>query len=69
MNIRTRKLIGTALMIVLVMGWAFFFMSLAQTRVGVAEANRFWQFCYYVLAGVGWVIPAGFLIKWMSRPD
>jgi hypothetical protein len=67
MKMRTRKLIGTALMIVLVMGWAFFFMSLAQGRI--AEANRFWQLSYYVIAGLGWVIPAGFLIKWMSRPD
>jgi hypothetical protein len=67
MTIRTRKLIGTVLMIVLVMGWAFFFMSLAQGRI--ADANRAWQFGYYVLAGVGWVIPAALLIKWMSRPD
>jgi hypothetical protein len=69
MKMRTRKLIGTALMIVLVMGWAFFFMSLAQTRIGVQEANRAWQFGYYVLAGLGWVVPAGLLIKWMTRPD
>lgn len=67
MNRRTRKLIGTVLMIVLVLGWAFFFMSLAQGHV--AEANRFWQMVYYVLAGLGWVIPAGVLIKWMQRPD
>jgi hypothetical protein len=67
MKMRTRKLIGTVLMIVLVLGWAFFFMALAQGRI--AEANRFWQFGYYILAGLGWVIPAGILIKWMSRPD
>jgi hypothetical protein len=24
---------------------------------------------YYVIAGLGWVIPAGLLIKWMQRPD
>lgn len=67
MTIRTRKLIGTALMIVLVLGWALFFMALAQGRV--AQAHIGWQMAYYVIAGLGWVIPAGLLIKWMSRPD
>jgi Protein of unknown function (DUF2842) len=66
-HIRTRKLIGTALMIVLVLGWALFFMALAQGRI--SEAGRFWQALYYVIAGLGWVVPAGMLIKWMSRPD
>jgi hypothetical protein len=64
---RTRKLIGTVLMIVLVLGWALFFMALAQGRI--AEASRLWQGLYYVVAGLGWVIPAGVIIKWMSRPD
>ena len=67
MNQRTRKLIGTALMVVLVLGWSLFFMSLAQGRI--AEAARLWQMLYYVIAGLGWVIPAGLLIKWMQRPD
>lgn len=67
MNQRTRKLVGTVLMIVLVVGWSLFFMSLAQGRI--AEANRFWHFVYYVIAGLGWVIPAGLLVKWMQRPD
>jgi len=66
-TIRTRKLIGTALMIVLVLGWALFFMSLAQGRI--AQAGRAWQMLYYVVAGMGWVLPAGLLIQWMQRPD
>jgi hypothetical protein len=64
---RTRKLIGTVLMIVLVLGWALFFMALAQGRI--AEAARAWQLFYYVIAGLGWVVPAGLLIRWMQRPD
>ena len=24
---------------------------------------------YYVVAGIGWVLPAMPLIRWMSRPD
>jgi hypothetical protein len=64
---RNRKLIGTVLMIVLVMGWSLFFMALAQGRI--ADAGRVWQALYYVVAGLGWVIPAGLLIRWMQRPD
>lgn len=67
MNQRTRKFIGTVLMVVLVLGWSLFFMSLAQGRV--AESGRLWQMLYYVIAGLGWVIPAALLIKWMQRPD
>ena len=64
---RTRKLIGTALMIVLVLGWALFFMALAQGRV--AEAHRAWEMVYYLNAGLGWVLPAGALISWMQKPE
>ena len=67
MRSRTRKLIGTVLMIVLVTGWSLFFMAVAQGRI--AEAGRVWQALYYVIAGLGWVIPAGMLVKWMQRPD
>jgi hypothetical protein len=66
-HIRTRKFIGTVLMIILVLTWALFFMAVAQGRV--AQAGAVVQFVYYVVAGVGWVIPAGLIIKWMSRPD
>lgn len=67
MNQRTRKLIGTALIVALVIVWSLFFMALAQGRI--ADANRFWQMIYYLVAGLGWTIPAGLLIKWMQRPD
>ncbi|MGQ4272601.1 DUF2842 domain-containing protein [Terrihabitans sp. B22-R8] len=66
MSIRVRKFVGTVLMIVLVIGWALLFMALAQGRI--AEAGRFWHFVYYVVAGLGWTIPAAFLIRWMQRP-
>ncbi len=67
MRQRTRKLIGTALILALVIVWSLFFMALAQGRI--AEAGRIWQLIYYVIAGLGWVVPAGLLIKWMQRPD
>lgn len=64
---RTRKLIGTLLMVVLVIGWALAAMAIAQGRI--REAAHAWQMLYYVVAGMGWVVPAMFLIRWMERPD
>lgn len=64
---RTRKLIGTALMLALVIFWALAAMAIAQGRIQVAPGWA--QAAYYVFAGLGWVVPAGLLIRWMERPD
>ncbi|HSR76247.1 MAG TPA: DUF2842 domain-containing protein [Xanthobacteraceae bacterium] len=67
MHIRTRKLIGTVALLVLVVVWALLAMGLAQ-MIGVSH-NRLLEIAYYVVAGLGWVLPAMPLISWMSRPD
>lgn len=64
---RWRKLVGTLAMIVLVLGWALGAMALAQGRVTVLPA--FWQFLAYVVLGIGWIVPAGLLIRWMLKFD
>jgi hypothetical protein len=33
------------------------------------KANGFLETIYYVLAGLGWVLPAMPLIRWMSRGE
>ena len=67
MSIRLRKLIGGVALIALVLIWALVAMALAQSPAirgnGVVEA------IYYVLAGLGWVLPAMPLVSWMSRSD
>ncbi len=65
MPIRPRKLIGAVALIVLVTGWALVAMMLAQFPV--IKANRVVETIYYVLAGLGWVLPAMPLVRWMSR--
>jgi hypothetical protein len=65
--IRARKLIGAVALIALVMVWALVAMALAQAVLG--SANRLVEALYYMLAGLGWVLPAMPLISWMSRPD
>lgn len=66
MPIRLRKLIGAVALIILVVVWALLAMALAQWML--AGTNGFVQAAYYVIAGLGWVLPAMPLIAWMQRP-
>jgi len=66
MPIRIRKLIGAVALIVLVVGWALIAMALAQ--LPVIKANGLVEVIYYVVAGLGWVLPAMPIVAWMSRP-
>jgi Protein of unknown function (DUF2842) len=65
--IRLRKLIGAVALIALVVTWALVAMALAQAPA--IKANGVIEVIYYALAGLGWVLPAMPLIRWMSRPD
>jgi membrane protease YdiL (CAAX protease family) len=67
MPMRLRKFIGAIVLIALVVCWSLLAMALAQ--LPALKANKFVEFIYYVAAGLGWVLPAMPLIRWMSRPD
>jgi uncharacterized membrane protein YdfJ with MMPL/SSD domain len=67
MTIRTRKLIGTIGLLVLVVIWSLTGMVIAQTPL--LASSKLAQAIFYVVAGLGWVLPAMPLISWMSRPD
>jgi hypothetical protein len=67
MPIRIRKLLGAFALIALVVVWALVAMAVAQFPV--VKANGFLETIYYVLAGLGWVLPAMPLIRWMSRGE
>lgn len=67
MPMRQRKLIGAVALIVLVVVWSLVAMALAQTVL--TSISGFVAAIYYVVAGLGWVLPAMPLIKWMQRPD
>jgi hypothetical protein len=67
MSVRTRKLIGAVLMFGLVIVWALMAMALAQSAL---TAVNYWVAAlYYVVAGLGWVLPAMPLIRWMHKTD
>jgi hypothetical protein len=67
MKIRTRKLIGAFALLALVAVWSLIAMALAQSVL--TDINGFVAVIYYVVAGLGWVLPAMLLIKWMAKPD
>lgn len=64
MTIRTRKLIGAVLLLVLVAVWALLAMAFAQFAFSSPNAISAWIF--YVVAGMGWILPAMPLIRWME---
>ncbi len=67
MPIRLRKFIGAIALFALVIVWALLAMGLAQ--VPAIRDNTFLSVAYYVIAGMGWVLPAMPIIWWMSRKN
>ena len=67
MTIRSRKFFGTIFLLLLVVVWSLMGMTIAQTP-WLANSGLL-QAAYYVVAGLGWVLPAMPIISWMSRPD
>jgi hypothetical protein len=66
-RIRTRKLVGTIGLLVLVTAWALLAMAFAQ--FALRAQSSLVVFLFYAAAGLGWVLPAMPLVAWMQRPD
>ena len=67
MSIRTRKLVGAVALLALVIFWGLLAMALAQSVL--TNINGWVATIYYIVAGLGWVLPAMPLISWMAKPD
>jgi Protein of unknown function (DUF2842) len=66
--LRIRKLIGAIALVTLVIVWSLLAMGLAQAVA--LRGSPVLEFAYYVVAGLGWVLPAMPIVSWMSRqPD
>ncbi|MGO4565023.1 DUF2842 domain-containing protein [Rhizobium sp. 2YAF20] len=66
MPIRLRKFIGTILLIVLVLAYAFIATTVAVNALGTSP---WWiHLTYFFLSGLLWILPAMLLIKWMAGP-
>lgn len=67
MKIRTRKFFGTIALLVLAAVWSLVAMAMAQAPW--LASSGILQAIYYVVAGIGWVLPAMPIVSWMLRPD
>ena len=67
MGVRSRKFIGTIMLLLLVALYAPLAAVIGSGRI--AEAPQWVQFAFFLTAGLAWIIPAGLLIRWMQRPD
>jgi hypothetical protein len=65
MSTRIRKLIGAVGLLLLVIVWALVAMAIAQFVF--ASTNKLAAWIYYAVAGMGWILPAMPLIRWMSK--
>ncbi|MEM7696511.1 MAG: DUF2842 domain-containing protein [Pseudomonadota bacterium] len=66
MNVRLKKLIGTIVMAVFLTVYCLLVMTLAVRLL--PEAGGLAQLAFYVFFGFLWIVPVGWLIKWMQRP-
>lgn len=67
MRQRTRKLLGTLVLVGFVAFYALAAMTVAAAKL--PGTSGWVQLLYYLVAGLIWVLPAGALIAWMAKPD
>lgn len=67
MTQRNRKLIGAFLSVLSIVVWC-----VLATSVYLAfppELPWYVLIVYFIVAGMGWLLPAMAIIRWMARPD
>ena len=67
MTQRTRKLIGTILILVLLIVYPG--IATAIYMVWLQGQPTWLLLGYFAAAGLLWAVPAGVVIKWMAKPD
>ena len=66
MSIRTRKLVATVALLVLIVVYSLLAMVVAMV-LQMQNASKLVELLYYVVAGTLWTVPAGAIIWWMQR--
>jgi len=67
MTLRSRKLVGAIVLVAFLTVYALMAMMVAV--VLQVNGSKMAEIVYYPVAGLLWVLPAMWLIKWMQRPD
>ena len=68
MTQRKRKLVGTVALLLMIAVYAVLAVAVAIV-LQVRNVSKVAELVYYIVAGLLWVLPAGWLIAWMQRPD
>jgi hypothetical protein len=67
MNQRSRKLLGAWLLLISIVGWCVaataIYLALPEGLPGLVLIG------FFIVAGMGWLLPAMWIIRWMARPD
>jgi len=66
MPTRTRKLIGTIALLILLAIYVPAAVSIGARHF--VDASGWVQLAYFLAAGLLWVLPAALLVRWMQRP-
>lgn len=67
MTMRMRKLVGAVLLLLFLAVYALIAMLVAVALQ--VNGSKIAELIYYLVAGLLWVLPAAWLIKWMQQPD
>lgn len=67
MTIRTRKLVGAVALLALIFVWVL--LGLALAPIAFSGSGVAAPIAFYAVGGLGWLVIAMPLVKWMSRPD
>jgi pilus assembly protein TadC len=62
-----RKALGIVLTLISLVVWSILAVWLYETAI--AGLPNWALLIYFVVAGMGWVLPAMVIIRWMARPD
>jgi hypothetical protein len=65
MQPRTRKLVGTIVLLVFITVYAL--LAMVAAMILQVNASKTVELLYYVIAGLAWVVPAGLIIRWMQQ--
>lgn len=65
MHPRTRKLVGTIVLLVFITVYAL--VAMVAAMIQQVNASKTVELLYYVIAGLAWVVPAGLIIRWMQQ--
>lgn len=65
MPVRLKKLIGSLLILIIAIVYALVATTIAVARLG--DSSTWVHLIYFALTGILWIVPAMFIIKWMSK--